>query len=111
MKRILSITALTLVVALSSTAAFARGGGGGGGGGSGRFSSNQQNTYGWQLMTSQERAEHQTKLRSFTDVASCEAYVMEHHQVMEEKAKAKGITLLVRRQDPCAMMKARGLLK
>lgn len=108
MKRILSITALTLVVALGSTAAFARGGGGGGGG---RFSSNQQNTYGWQLMTTQERSEHQTKLRSFTDYASCEAYVTEHHQAMEEKAKAKGVTLPVRRQDPCAMMKARGFLK
>ena len=110
MKRILSITVLTLVVALSSTAAFARGGGGVGGGG-GRFYGNQQNTYGWQLMTPQERAEHQTKLRSFTDVASCEAYVAEHHQVMEEKAKAKGITLPARRQDPCAMMKARGFFK
>lgn len=110
MKRILSITVLTFVIALGSTAAFARGGGGGGVGG-GRFSSNQQNTYGWQLMTPQERAEHQTKLRSFTDYASCEAYVTEHHQVMEEKAKAKGITLPVRRQDPCAMMKARGFLK
>ena len=62
-------------------------------------------------MTPQERTEHQTKLRSFTDYASCETYVTEHHQVMEEKAKAKGITLPVRRQDPCAMMKARGILK
>ncbi|MDP3426430.1 MAG: hypothetical protein Q8S17_03515 [Humidesulfovibrio sp.] len=62
-------------------------------------------------MTAQERVEHQTRLRSFTDSASCEAYVAEHHQVMEEKAKAKGITLPVRRQDPCAMMKARGFLK
>jgi hypothetical protein len=30
---------------------------------------------------------------------------------MEEKAKAKGITLPARRQDPCATMKARGILK
>lgn len=76
-----------------------------------RWSGNQRNTYGWQLMTPQERAEHQTKLRGFTEYDACKEYVDEHHKQMEERAKEKGVAPPVMRRNPCDTMKARGILK
>ena len=56
MKRI--ITTITLIVAISLTVscAYAR---------PYRWQGNQRNTAGWQLMTPEERAEHQTKTAQF----------------------------------------------
>ena len=49
--------------------------------------------YGYQLMTEQERAEHRTKMRSFQTEQEREAYRMEHHKMMQERARAQGVTL------------------
>ena len=49
--------------------------------------------YGHQLMTEQERSEHRTKMRSFETEQEREAYRQEHHKMMQERAKAQGITL------------------
>ncbi|GAM08335.1 hypothetical protein OR1_00606 [Geobacter sp. OR-1] len=76
-----------------------------------RWQGNQNNTYGWQLMTPEERTEHQTKLRSFTDYNACKEYVDEHHKQMAERAKEKGITPPVMRRNPCDKMKDKGILK
>lgn len=102
MKRVITTIALGLVISLSVSTAFAK---------PWRWSCNQRNTPGWQLMTPQERLEHQTKLRSFTDYSACKEYVDEHHKQMEERAKEKGVSIPVMRQNPCDRMKARGLLK
>ena len=68
------------------------------------------NTWGWQLMTPQERAEHQTKMRSFKTYEECKAYLEEHHKQMEARAKEKGMTLPPRKPGMygCDNMKARG---
>jgi len=49
--------------------------------------------YGYQLMTEQERAEHRAKMRSFQTEQEREAYRMEHHKMMQERARAQGVTL------------------
>lgn len=49
--------------------------------------------YGYQLMTEQERAEHRAKMQSFQTEQEREAYRMEHHKMMQERAKAQGVTL------------------
>jgi hypothetical protein len=50
-------------------------------------------SYGYQLMTPQERAEHQEKMRSLKTEQEREAYRMEHHKQMKERAKQRGVKL------------------
>ncbi len=96
------ITTLTLALALTASSAFA---------GPGPWSADKGNTPGWQLMTPEERTEHQAKMRSFTDYNACTQYVDEHRKKMVERAKEKGMAPPAMRRNPCDMMKARGLLK
>lgn len=49
--------------------------------------------YGRQLMTAEEIAEHQAKMRSFQTAQEREAYRLEHHRRMQERAEAQGQTL------------------
>lgn len=49
--------------------------------------------YGSQLMTEQERIEYRTKMRSLKTQQERDAYRLEHHKIMQERAKEKGITL------------------
>ena len=49
--------------------------------------------YGSQLMTEQERIEHRNKLRSLKTQQEREAYQLEHHKRMQERAKEKGVTI------------------
>ncbi len=102
MKRIITIITLTLALALSVASAFA---------GPGRWNFNQNNTFGWQLMTPAERTEHQAKMWSFKEYNACKEYVDQHHATMVERAKEKGVTSPVMRNNPCDRMKARGFLK
>lgn len=53
----------------------------------------QERIYGSQLMTKQERAEHRAKLRSLKTREEREAYRLEHHKKMQERAKEKGVML------------------
>lgn len=79
----------------------------------GPWAADQGNTRGWQLMTQQERIEHQTKMRSFKTYDECKAYLAEHHTLMEARAKEKGLTLPMGRAGgyACDHMQARGYLK
>ena len=52
-----------------------------------------QDMYGWQLMTLEERAEHRAMMRSLNTREEREAYRMEHHKRMQERAREKGVTL------------------
>lgn len=54
---------------------------------------NQDNIYGSQLMTPQERAEHRAKMQSATTKQEREQIRNEHHEQMKIRAKARGITL------------------
>lgn len=72
----------------------------------------QANTFGWQLMTPEERIEHQTRMRSFKTYEECKAYQEQHHKQMEERAREKGVTLPpMGPGHGCDNMKARGYLK
>ncbi|WP_164963534.1 hypothetical protein [Rubrivivax sp. JA1026] len=60
-------------------------------------------TPGWALMTPEERAAHQTKMRSMTTRADCRAYVEQHHADMAARAKERGVAVpAMPRRDPCA---------
>lgn len=49
--------------------------------------------YGSQLMTRQERIEHRQTLRTLKTQQERDAYRLEHHQKMQERAKARGTQL------------------
>ena len=51
-----------------------------------------QTTYGRQLMSPEERAEHRAKMRSLPP-GEREAYRAEHHEAMKEKAESMGLSL------------------
>jgi len=53
----------------------------------------EQEVYGSQLMTNQERIEHRTKMQSMKTLEERERYRMEHHKKMMERAKQQGVTL------------------
>jgi hypothetical protein len=104
MKRTLStLTAALLFASLGIGAAQAKG----------PWAANQGNTWGWTLMTAEERAEHQNKMRAFKTYDECRAYQEEHHKLMEARAKEKGVTLPMGKAGGygCDNMKARGFLK
>lgn len=50
----------------------------------------QETAYGYELMTQQEREEHQRKMRSFRTEQEREAYRQEHHKLMQERAREQG---------------------
>lgn len=102
MNRIIATITLTLAVSLTVSSAFAR---------AWRWDANQKNTAGWQLMTPEERTEHRSKMRSFTEYNVCKEYVDEHHKQMEQRAKEKGIAAPAMKRNPCDVMKAKGVLK
>ncbi|MCO5975592.1 hypothetical protein [Ideonella oryzae] len=63
-------------------------------------------TPGWSVMTDAERAEHRTRMQSFTNRADCQAYVTEHHAQMAERMKQQGGQPMPQpRRDPCATLK------
>ncbi|MDY0276382.1 MAG: hypothetical protein RBR42_13305 [Desulfomicrobium sp.] len=53
----------------------------------------QEQVYGSQLMTQQERTEYHAKMRAAQTTADKEQLRMEHHESMTERAKARGVTL------------------
>lgn len=50
----------------------------------------REQVYGWELMSEQERMEHQNKMRSLKTEQEREAYRQEHHKLMQDRAKAQG---------------------
>lgn len=77
----------------------------------GPWRASEQNSYGWQFMTPQERVEHQRKLRSFSSYAECKTYQAQIHERMAERARAAGVELTPQEQSACEQLKARGALK
>ena len=67
-----------------------------------------ETVYGYQLMTEQERAEHRAKMRSFKTEAEREAYRRQHHEMMQERARAQGVTLP---DEPMSRGQGRGMGK
>ncbi|MBB1077887.1 hypothetical protein HUU62_26160 [Rhodoferax sp. 4810] len=71
----------------------------------------KSNTPGWALMTAEERTAHQTQMRSVKTYDECKTLQDQQHQAMQVRAKEKGVTLMVPRQNGCDRMKARGWIK
>lgn len=53
----------------------------------------QEQIYGSQLMTPQEQSEHRAKMRSAKTAEEREQIRKEHHELMKERAKTRGMTL------------------
>ena len=49
--------------------------------------------YGWDLMTAEERMQHRQTMRNMKTQEEREAYRMEHHNMMQERARQRGVTL------------------
>jgi hypothetical protein len=64
----------------------------------------QDQIYGSQLMTPAERDEYRARLRTMATDQEREAFRLQHHQQMQERARAKGLVLpdepLIRRMGP-----------
>lgn len=71
----------------------------------GPWRASESNTRGWQLMSPEERIEHQTRIRSFTKLEQCRSYQVGHHQLMEERAKQRGLAMPGGGQDICEHLK------
>lgn len=53
----------------------------------------REQIYGSQLMTPQERKEHRAKLRAAKTEQEREQIRIDHHKLMQERAKERGVTL------------------
>ena len=53
----------------------------------------EEQIYGSELMTKQERMEHRTKMQNMKTMEERERYKMEHHKAMQERAKERGVTM------------------
>lgn len=58
-----------------------------------REARDQEHIYGSDLMTDQERAEYREKIHAASSEDEREKIRREHHDLMRERAKARGITL------------------
>jgi hypothetical protein len=72
----------------------------------GPWRASEENTRGWQLMTPEERIEHQSKVRGFSSLAECRTYQTSHHQLMAERARQRGAALPVEGRDICERLKS-----
>ena len=61
--------------------------------GRGRGMGPQDQVYGSQLMTPEERAEHRPRMRAARTPQEREQIRMQQHERMKERAKARGLTL------------------
>lgn len=70
------------------------------------------NTPGWKMMTPEERSEHIKTMHSFTSLEACQAYLKQHRDQMQERAKSRHMRNPGRmRHDPCQQLKAMGQFK
>jgi hypothetical protein len=68
----------------------------------------RDDTPGWSMMTRAERREHHDKMVSMTDMASCKAYMQQHHARMIERARTKGLEAPGKpRHDACDRLKTK----
>lgn len=72
----------------------------------GPWRAGENNTRGWDLMTPEERIEHQARIRGFTTLPPCLAYREEHHRLMEQRARERGVALRGGGRDFCAHLSA-----
>lgn len=72
---------------------------------------NSGNTYGWSLMSPEERTAHRDKMLAAKTYDECKAYQDAQHKLMVERAKEKGQAIpAAPRQNMCDRMKQAGRL-
>lgn len=76
MKRMIIITTLAATLSLSAGSSFAA-----------------EQVYGSQLMTQQERTEYRAKMLSAKTIQERERIREEHHEMMKERARSRGLEL------------------
>lgn len=82
------------------------------GGGKGmQYNANKDNTWGYQLMSPEERTAHRDSMRATKTYDECKALQAEHHKAMEVRAKEQGKTLAAPRNNACGRMKEGGYFK
>ncbi len=82
------------------------------GGRGGRGMMNNQNAApAWTLMTPEERTAFQIKMREVKTYDECKVVQTDHRNVMEARAKEKGVNVFTPQQFGCDNLKARGLIK
>ena len=68
-----------------------------------------KSTPGWNMMTPEERKAHQDRMHSMKDPTECQAYMEEHHKLMEARAKEQGKALPGKGPGPgCDYLKKKG---
>jgi len=72
----------------------------------GPWRAGEGNTRGWQLMSPQERIEHQARVRGFTDYETCQAYRARHHDLMVQRAQQRGLELPESHWEFCDRLKS-----
>lgn len=89
LKRILTVTAISGALAFTGGFALAAD--------EGRMqqpkTQKQEQVYGSQMMTRQERAEYRARMRAAKTAGEREQIRKEHHERMKERAKERGMTL------------------
>lgn len=68
----------------------------------------EDQVYGWQLMSEQERLEHRTKIQNMKTEKERNQYRLEHHKKMEQRAKEQGKTMPDMPQNRNKMMDGSG---
>lgn len=74
----------------------------------GPWRASEANTRGWQLMSPEERIEHQRRVRSFTTLDECRVYQRSHHDAMVQRARQRGLPLPDGGRDICAHLQPDG---
>lgn len=110
-KAVLTTTVLTATLFAASAFAQMGPGGGMGQGGKGKFGWNQDHTPGWTLMSSEERNAWQAQMGAVKTYDECKTTQDTHRQMMEGRAKEKGLKFAPASQNGCDAMKARGLIQ
>ncbi|HET8710634.1 MAG TPA: hypothetical protein VFM32_04620 [Spongiibacteraceae bacterium] len=53
----------------------------------------REQVYGWQMMSQQERLEYRERMRNLKTHEEREAFRMQHHEQMQQRAKERGVEL------------------
>ena len=53
----------------------------------------REQVYGWQMMSQQERLEYRERMRNLKTHEEREAFRMQHHEQMKQRAKERGVEL------------------
>ena len=77
----------------------------------GPWRAHEGNSPGWRWLTPAERVEHQRRLRTFTTLADCKAYLAQHHARVAARARHAGEVFSPHAPDTCDRLQAEGRLR